>query len=234
MTPVELKLYRANEWYSFREEIFEIDGYACRRCHKTQADGAILQVHHLAYHPRRLPWEYPPSACEALCKGCHAEQHGIIKPAIGWELLGRDDSGDLCEQCEYCGTDIRYVFHIWHPKWEPLAVGEICCDNLTGTELASNFMESQRRFQSRLNRFISSKRWEHGSHSVGITQGKIRVEVRETVPSGFQIYMNWIPGRRVFATQEEAKTVAFEAIESGAASRYLQKHSGDKASSDSL
>ena len=223
MTRVESALYRATEWYAFREQILELDGHACRRCHRTTADGAILQVHHLAYYPRRLPWEYAPSDCEALCKGCHAEEHGLRKPAVGWEFLGRDDSGDLCEQCEYCGTDIRYVFHIWHPKWEPLAVGEICCNNLTGTELASNFVESQRRFESRLKRFLSSKRWEHGSHSIGINQGKLRLEVREIGPAGYRIYVNWLAGKKTFQTQDDAKRAAFEVIENGAAAKYLAK-----------
>jgi len=219
-----LRPYRAEEWDLFREKVLELDGYCCQRCHRGRADGVTLQVHHLEYEPGRLPWEYPSSACETVCKGCHAQIHGKIRPSVGWELLGREDSGDLCENCENCGTDIRYVFHIWHPAWESMAVGEICCDHLTGTEIASNFIESQRRFQSRLKRFASSTRWEHGSHSVGITQGGIRVEIRETVPSGFQIYMNWMPGSRIFPTQEKAKKIAFEVIENGSAARYLAKH----------
>jgi len=224
MNCFELKLYRVEQWHSFRDGIVALDGHACRRCGKSREQGAILQVHHLEYQAGQAPWDYPPSAVETLCKGCHAAEHGIIRPPIGWEFLGRDDAGDLCEHCEYCGTEIRYIFYIWHPNWEPMAVGEICCDNLTGTQLASNFVESQRRFQSRLARFLASSRWRTDYGVVSIRQQKIRVDIHQVGPSAFRIHMNYLPGRQVFSTLEDAKIAAFRVIEDGRASEYLKKH----------
>src|SRR5947199_154358 len=113
---IALTSNRGEKWEAFREQILDLDGFACRRCGKRQADGAVLQVHHTIYFPGRMPWDYPPSSCETLCKGCHAEQHGIIKPQTGWELLGWDDAGDLCEHCENCGTEIRVDIHEISPS----------------------------------------------------------------------------------------------------------------------
>ena len=221
---IALTSNRGEKWEAFREQILDLDGFACRRCGKRQADGAVLQVHHTIYFPGRMPWDYPPSSCETLCKGCHAEQHGIIKPQTGWELLGWDDAGDLCEHCENCGTEIRYVFRIWHPNWEPLAVGEICCDNLTCPELASNFMESKKRYESRLARFLSSSRWRMHSGIASIRQTKIRVDIHEISPSQFRIHMNWRAGKRGFETLVDAKKAAFAAISDGSVARYFAKH----------
>jgi hypothetical protein len=222
--PVVLPLYRSEKWGSFREQILDLDGYSCRRCGKRQAGGAILQVHHTVYLAGHLPWDYPPSSCETLCKGCHAAQHGKIRPQTGWELLGWDDSDDLCEHCENCGTEIRYVFHIWHLNWEPLAVGEICCDHLTCSELASNFLESQKRYESRLARFLDSPRWRVEFGIASIRQNKIRVDIHEVSPSGFRIYMNWRAGKRVFETLVDAKRAAFSVISDGSVRRYFEKH----------
>jgi hypothetical protein len=218
-----LRLYRAEEWDVFREKILELDGYSCQRCHRGTADGAILQVHHLEYQPGRLPWDYSPSACETVCKGCHAQIHGKIRPSVGWELLGREDSGDLCENCENCGTDIRYVFHIWHPAWESMAVGEICCDHLTGTEIASNFIESQRRFQSRLRRFLESPRWKTGPRIAAIRQSRIEVQIYEFAPSNYRIHMNGREGKRTFTELDAAKRLVFNVIEDGTADRFLTR-----------
>jgi hypothetical protein len=41
--------------------------------------------------------------------------------------------------------------------------------------------------------------------SVGVTQGEMRVELREILPSGYQIRMNSLPGGRIFATLDDAK-----------------------------
>ncbi len=63
---IALTSYRGEKWEAFREQILDLDGFACRRCGKRQADGAVLQVHHTIYFPGRMPWDYPPSSCETL------------------------------------------------------------------------------------------------------------------------------------------------------------------------
>jgi 5-methylcytosine-specific restriction endonuclease McrA len=62
-------------WLDLREIILIRDGYMCQHC----MSGKNLQVHHLYYLSGKLAWEYPDSALQTLCKGCHAMEHGIIK-----------------------------------------------------------------------------------------------------------------------------------------------------------
>lgn len=207
-------------WSKFRLEVIELDGGVCVRCGRGANEGAVLQVHHKEYINGRLPWNYPYKLCETLCKGCHAAEHGKIPPKTGWTYLGEEDLGDLSGSCDYCGNGIRYSFLICHEHWEPMEVGTVCCDNLTGTQLASNHMESTQRFVGRLSRFISSSRWDEQQGNCSIVQRGITVEVRSSF-EGVRIYMNGYKGKRVFPTIAHAKTAAFEAIESGKAERFL-------------
>src|SRR6266487_4991264 len=211
--------YDKVRWEAFRTEVIELDDNKCVRCHRRPMDGVILQVHHKRYLRGRMPWDYPYELCETLCKGCHAEEHGFIPPKTGWDYLGEEDLGDLSGKCEYCGTDIRYVFHINHPDWVPMEVGIICCDNLTGTEIASNEMESLRRFISRRSRFVCSSRWKQQDGRSKILQKGICVDIRPSL-SGFRIHMNGHHGRKVYTTAQKAKHAAFEVLENGRAEGY--------------
>jgi len=207
-------------WNKFRAEVIELDGGICVRCGRSPNDGVILQVHHKEYINGKLPWDYPYKLCETLCKGCHAAEHGKIPPKIGWTYLGEDDLGDLSGACEYCGTEIRYSFLICHEHWEPMEVGTVCCDNLTGTQLATNHTESMQRFERRRFRFVSSSRWKEQQGILTITQKDITIELRSS--SGeFRIYMNGHKGKKVFASVESAKAAIFEVIENGKAERFL-------------
>lgn len=161
-----MRHYHRKDWLKYRKEVIELDGGVCVRCKRGPLQGAVLQVHHKEYLPGKLPWEYPYEACETLCKGCHAGEHGIVRPFQDWECAGHDDLGDLSGECELCGTPIRYVFFVQHEKWPTLEVGETCCDRLTETTLASDHI----RFQERQKRFINSKRW----NSEGEGKSRIR------------------------------------------------------------
>lgn len=215
--------YRSNDWQKFREDVKRLDGYACTICGRTAANGAVLQVHHKQYLPGRKPWEYPHNLCATVCKGCHAAEHGIIPPRVGWSHEGWDDLGDLSGLCEYCGTEIRYVFIVHHPKWRTMEVGEICCDNLTSTTLASNLMESQRRYLSRRRTFVASRRWQqHSTTRQSIVQRRIHIQVLWTSEGGFQLEVNGQRGKRVFSSMVEAKIHTFDLIESGALETYVK------------
>lgn len=207
-------------WNKFRLEVIELDGGVCVRCGKGTHEGVVLQVHHKEYINGRLPWDYPYESCETLCKGCHAAEHGKIPPKTGWTYIGEEDLGDLSGSCDYCGNGIRYSFLICHEHWEPVEVGTVCCDNLTGTQLASNHMESTQRFVSRRSRFMSSSRWHEEQGNCSIVQKDIAVDVRSSF-EGFRIYMNGHKGKKVFPTIESAKAAVFEVIENGLAERFL-------------
>ncbi len=95
-----------------------------------------------------------------------------------------------------------------------LEVGEICCDHLTDTNIASNFMESVRRYNVRRKRFVGSNRWSFNrrGHEY-IRQRQILVEVRQ-LATGFQIRMNGTQGKALYPNAIEAKARAFDILES--------------------
>jgi hypothetical protein len=214
--------FARKEWKAFRAEMIERDGGRCARCTKSTEEGATLHVHHKEYVNGRMPWQYNYNQCELLCAGCHAAEHGKIPPPSGWDYQGDDDLGNLIGECEYCGTAIRYAFYIHHPRWEPLTVGTDCCDNLTGTELASNHMESVNRYRSRRTRFLSSSRWQTNATGLFIRQKRMDVQVAR-IPEGYCLVVNRLTGKRVFETSDLAKAALFELFENGAIERYFER-----------
>lgn len=214
--------YQRSEWHAFRDEVIRLHGGQCATCGRTAEDGVVLQVHHKRYLPGRKPWAYHYDDCEALCRGCHGREHGVVRPSHGWTCLGFTDLEDLSGSCELCGTPIRYVFLVTHEKWPALEVGEDCCDNLTCSTVASTHMESKRRFVSRLKRFVLSSRWSRTPRGEHIRQRRIELEVSED-GGVFRLWMNGEKGKLTFPTALAAKAKAFELIESGAVGPFLQK-----------
>ena len=215
--------YRTSDWKAFRQKVITLHDHVCVRCGRGPADGAVLQVHHKHYVAGRNPWEYPYEACEALCKGCHAEEHGKIPPKHGWEFHGFSDLGDLSGICDLCGTAYRYAFMVSHPDWKAMEVGEICCNHLTSTDDATVFMEERRRRADKKKRFVQSPRWrpwKNGSEE--ITQNDTVIEVFRGV-GGFRLRVSGVEGMLWFADSVEAKAHAFDLIESGTVQQSVEK-----------
>lgn len=216
------KLYR-REWQDYRKEVIELDGGVCVRCKRGPLNGAVLQVHHKQYLPGKTPLEYPYDLCETLCRGCHASEHGIVRPFNGWELVGYDDLGDLSGDCELCGNALRHVFFVQHAKWPSLEVGETCCDHLTYTNEASDHMDSLRRHESRKQRFINSPRWRPGEAGAWrINQKGARLAV-EPIGQECLLRVNQTQGKRRFPSVHAAKQFVFESLENGVIEAYLSK-----------
>ena len=154
-----MQQYKNSLWEEFRESVLDSDNYKCVTCGRGASE-VILQVHHKRYIHGRKPWEYETKECITLCKGCHAREHGIIQPKVGWEYIGDEDLEDLIGKCENCGSNIRYVFYVYHKDWGTIGVGTNCCDMLTDSVIASNQIESSKRYEGRKKRFIDSKRWK--------------------------------------------------------------------------
>ena len=126
------RAYYNEKWFEFSETVQRRDGYKCLKCGRKKGD-VVLQTHHKQYKRGIEVWEYPLSDCITLCKGCHAEQHGITEPTDGWTLISIDDLGGLYGTCEKkgCGTDIRYEHLIYHPNCGYKVVGSSCVEFLT-------------------------------------------------------------------------------------------------------
>lgn len=209
--------YRNPEWLAFREEVLNIDGGRCRCCNRSEDDGVVLQVHHLQYHKGTPIWEYPLKDCLTLCKGCHAKQHGLIRPRSGWHLVYQEDLEDLIGTCEKCGTTIRHAFRIDHPSWDSMTVGTFCCDDLTGTNEASSLMRQVERRQ----RFLSSPQWRLQPDGWHIKRSMMRFRISEE-DGAFRIYVQGYRAKS-HASLEDAKSKIFEIIEDGTAHKVLRE-----------
>lgn len=210
--------YSHAEWKSFRNEMIEIAGAACERCHRHKDAGAVLQVHHKSYVPGKAPWEYPYELCEVLCKGCHAAEHGKVMPRTGWQCVGDDDLGCLEGKCDLCGTELRYVFLVQHEKWGFMEVGTNCCDTLTESTEAS----AHRAYQDKMGRFLQSPRWKDDQGRVWIKQGGATISIGADGPK-FAISVNGKLGKRRFDTQVAAQQGLFDLCHSGRLNTYLSR-----------
>lgn len=219
-----MNFYQHSKWVNFREEVIRLDGGRCTECGRGRSDGVVLQVHHKHYVKGRKPWEYHHDECETLCKGCHAQEHGIIMPQSGWELVASDDLEDLVGSCEACNTDIRYTYLIQHEKWPAMEVGTVCCDRLTGTSIASDHLKSLIAGNAKIKRFVSSRRWREDP-LVGwcIKQSGFSVCIAQN-EGKFRISINGISGNKQFESLVDAKIRVFSAIDSGQAAKFLSKH----------
>jgi hypothetical protein len=205
-----LAQYRLREWRELREQIFKIDSYTCQRCFRAKTDGAILQVHHKNYFKGRKPWDYPLGMLETICKGCHAAEHGIIAPRVGWEFLGCDDLGGLDGHCDLCGTEIRHVYFVSHPNWHVLNVGTDCCDRLTESNLASEDERKRRNFNQRKKTFISSNKWYKTAYGLDARQDHGVLFLIESLGEKFKLIVNYVKGNKLFESKVDAKAAAFD------------------------
>lgn len=218
-----MSLYNRKEWKEFRDNVIELDDFKCTSCGKGQNE-VILQVHHKIYISGKFPWEYGTENCETLCKGCHAVEHGIIQPKIGWEYIGEEDLGDLIGECENsgCGSSIRYAYLISHPKWGFLEVGTVCCDNLTETDIASNNRENLSRYRNRKARFLKSKRWIEEDKISKIKQSLFEIKIEDKGDT-FCLTIHNLESTKKYLTLEDAKSAAFDVIENGKLYEHLDK-----------
>jgi 5-methylcytosine-specific restriction endonuclease McrA len=214
--------YGTNIWKEYRNSVIELEGNKCSVCGRG-GNEVVLQVHHKKYINGLKPWEYATKDCITLCRGCHAAEHGIIQPKIGWEYQGDEDLGDLIGICENCGSSLRYVFYVYHKKWGTMEVGTHCCDSLTDTQIASNLVESQRRYDERKDRFIKSKRWIIENNEHKIKQNNFEIEINQ-VGLEFFIKIQELKSNKPYKTIESAKTKAFDVIESGELMEYFKNH----------
>lgn len=214
----EIDHYDATAWFSFRSDAIKIAEECCERCGRSQGAGIVPQIHHKEYIRGHKPWEYSHSQCEVLCKGCHAKEHGKIQPTSDWVLTAEDDLEEPSGICDNCGTEIRYVFFIEHPKWNSMAVGTYCCDYLTESEEATQW----RRYIEKRKRFLSSKSWKkQADQTCVIKRDGIHIKIQKTI-SYFRIIANGICGKQRFENELDAKIAVFNLLEKRLIQNYLK------------
>ena len=67
---------KSDKWAQIKLDLIEIRGQKCERC-GVKRTFRYLHLHHLTYE---RVFHEEPSDLELLCGGCHATEHGIIKP----------------------------------------------------------------------------------------------------------------------------------------------------------
>ena len=237
------KSYTNSRWKKFRKDILQRDNFRCCRCGKSFTE-TELHVHHLNYYPGKKPWEYPNVELITLCKGCHAQEHGIIMPQSGWKYCGEVDLEDLSGECEACGNQIRYEHHIFHPNWGYLTVGCQCADRLTGVSDASEVERQRRDKASKFKTFRNSPKWKliGKTHQIKYKGFDITIKDYSTyflIDIEFRYINSYndekyekLKSNKEYNTLEEAKYAAFDAIISGSLKSYINRHYGKFFCSD--
>lgn len=138
-------------------------------------------------------------------------------------LIGTDDLGELGGHCEFCGTELRYIHAIIHPKWGAMAVGIDCCDRLTMSSIASEYHAELIKERERRARFLTSKRWKWQGDAWWITQQGIRVRIAQQ-DTKFRITMNEVVGSHEYDSLVDAKLGALDFIDADDAPALLEKY----------
>lgn len=67
------KLLQDPRWKKLSAKIKKRDGYRCCKCGSKEN----LNVHHIGYRGRVVPWEYNELELVTLCKACHEKEHEV-------------------------------------------------------------------------------------------------------------------------------------------------------------
>ncbi len=198
--------YRRKEWYSFREKCLSLANRECEICHKSQSE-VTLQIHHPHYEKGLLPWEYDEKFCQVLCKGCHAREHGIIKPLDGWCLIHSDweegeSSGDTF--CENCDTAMKWHNDLWHPDWGVITVGYVCAEKLENGEVYNI-----RKNNLKMRTFLNSPRWKRTPMGWKYNHGNRHVFAFKN-ENGWKLRINGEWGKLFYNSLESAKERSFK------------------------
>ena len=223
MNKESLKDYRALSWRKKKEEILLRDNYTCQLCHRSVSEGVILQVHHPCYINDCHAWEYPNSVLITMCKGCHAAEHGIIPPKTGWIYEEEYDTEDYgAEQCELCGTYLRYVHVLRHPDWGFIMVGCECANNLLNNTIASDKEKERKERAEKWKRYMDSPKWKSRKNGYFYKNNKGRIIIwnnRGKYKLCYQLYDNnedveFYPtrGDGTYSSLREAKEKGFDIL----------------------
>lgn len=104
-----------------------------------------------------------------------------------------------------------------------IGVGTHCCDILTDSNIASNLVESQKRYDGRKKRFLKSKRWKDVDGVLKIKQGIFNIEIKEYT-SEYCVKINKLESKKKYKNREDAQSKIFDIIESGELIDYFKKH----------
>lgn len=237
-----MKGYQTNQWKTFREEIIKLDARCCSICGRKEPD-VILQVHHTHYIAGKNPWEYELKDCITICKGCHAQEHGKIRPNSGWEYMGEEDLGGLSGECDYCHTRIRYIHYIFHENWSIMGVGTNCCDSLTESEIGQK-RKLKLVHQQRLKKFIHSKDWSIKDNEHSITYNRYLFTIKSLSDIANKVFYisvtqdienpKYYDSSKRYKNLDDAKIKIFESLSNGSLRAFFSAENKSKSKHKNL
>lgn len=145
-----------------------------------------------------------------------------VTPKRGWTFTGVEyfDVGQICEMCQR--TRIQYVYTLSHAACDyELEVGCVCAGWMTGDldRMKDAEQEAKNRVIRRQN--VLKRRWKMNplTNELSLRMGGYIAKVWRVHGSGFQCAIFRIsdgltlPGKKRYATLEEAKLAVFDAVE---------------------
>lgn len=236
MAFISTNSYRDRKWYEKRRQIIKRDNNTCCRCKRCLPEEQ-LQVHHLHYFEGRKPWEYEDFELITLCKHCHAEEHGHVKPTSGWQYEGMEDLEDLVGECDNCHQAIRYAHLMSHQDWGFMTVGSQCAENLTSEYGLPEREEEAKRLAQRYRRYLNSPKWKHrkNGYFMDFDDYYIKIWDHSNFCNLEIVFSLWnrhtlehryekLSSKKKYATLESAKTQAFKVITDGSLIKYCERH----------
>lgn len=144
-------------------------------------------------------------------------------PHRGWTCVGVEDleePSQLCEMCE--SVEIRYAHQMEHPDYPAvLSVGCVCAEHMEGDYVAPRQREKvvKQAGHRRLNWHKRTWRLSHsGNHYLNTDGFNLQIFPVNHPSGSWQIAVvnrqsqHRQPGKKVYATLEEAKRAAFDAL----------------------
>lgn len=135
-------------------------------------------------------------------------------PDREWEYLGCEDRRIPNNLCQYCGKQhVRYVHILKHQDWpDTIETGCVCAGQLGLEEEAINGERRAKQHKTRLKRFIETGWSTTKNRNPYKTYRNVRVAI---CGSGryFKIAIDGSMGVKVFRSQQDAMTHAFNYIE---------------------
>ncbi len=130
-------------------------------------------------------------------------------PRKGWTLLDVVDEG-FGQECEWCGTAIRYVHYIFHPETnQNSSCGCVCAEHLTEDYVTGRKRESKlKQKHTRLHRFLNSPRWYRLLPKYNLYRLDKRILIYKK-NNHFMLKIHDLWGKKKYSTEEEAKIAAF-------------------------
>ena len=156
----------------------------------------------------------------------HGKWSSLRVPHKGWTCVGTDDLGEpsaICEMCEK--QEIRYVHSMEHPNYpETLDVGCVCAGRMEEDYAAPRERESELRNAAGRRRRWAKSKWRasaKGNPYRNVAPYNIVVYLKgrdgEQETWGFRVTNRATEdstySRKPYASEDEAKLRAFDAIE---------------------